>query len=89
MIMNSGMMLSCVGTIIVPTTRASSRPLPRKRSLAKAKPASVQHSTVPTVIALETMSELTIALPIGACVERRPDVVEQAGAGQERRRGRR
>ena len=48
-------------------TSARSTPRPRNWSLAKANPASVQNSTVPTVIAPETSTELRIALPIGAC----------------------
>jgi hypothetical protein len=39
---------------------------PRKRSLAKAKPASVHSATVPIVIAPETMSEFTRPLFRGA-----------------------
>jgi hypothetical protein len=37
---------------------------PRKRSLAKAKPASVQKKTVPSAIAADTIVEFTIARPI-------------------------
>ena len=40
---------------------------PRKRSLAKAKPASVQNSTVAAVISPETSSELTSARPMLCC----------------------
>src|SRR5262249_44609793 len=47
------------GTIIVAMQIASRMLAPRKRSLANAKPASVQNATVPSVIAPETIRELT------------------------------
>ena len=57
-IMYSGMTPICIGTIMVPMHRPSSRLRPRKCSFAKANPASVQKATVPSVTAPETMSEL-------------------------------
>ena len=55
-------MPSCVGTASVATTNRN-RPLrPRKRSLAKANPASVENSTVDTV----TVPDTTTLLP-SAC----------------------
>jgi hypothetical protein len=55
-----------VGTIIVPMQTASSTLLPRKRSLAKAKPASVHRPTVPRVIQPATTTELIRPLFSGA-----------------------
>ena len=46
----SGMMPIWIGTIIVSTQNPSRKPLPRKRSLANAKPPSVQNATVPIVM---------------------------------------
>src|SRR6266498_2902205 len=59
--MYSGMMPSCGGTIMVAMTPASSMLRPRKRSLAKANPASVEVSTTDTVTTDETMNELMSA----------------------------
>ena len=49
----------CIGTIMVAMQKPSSSLAPRKRSLANANPASVHNATVPTVIAPETISELS------------------------------
>lgn len=67
MTMNSGITPSWVGNSMVPITTSSSALRPRKRSLAKAKPASVQHTTVPAAMELDTINELTRALPMSAC----------------------
>jgi hypothetical protein len=60
--MNSGMMPSCGGTISVPMVMNSRTLRPRKRSLAKANPARVQNSTVPSAMLPATMVEFTSAL---------------------------
>jgi hypothetical protein len=60
--MNSGMMPSCGGTIRVPMVTNSSRLRPRKRSLAKAKPARVENSTVPSAMLPATTVEFSSAL---------------------------
>jgi hypothetical protein len=68
-IMYSGTTLSCGGTIIVPMTRSSSRFLNRNRSLAKANPASVEKTTVPTEIVPATITVLNRASPMLASVQ--------------------
>ena len=72
--MKRGTTPSCDGTIMVASTRARSAVAPRNRSLANAKPASVQKNTVPSAIEPETIVEFTIAFtmstwepPRGCC----------------------
>ena len=60
-IMYSGMTPSSVGIAWVATTTSSSAVRPRKRSLAKANPASVENSTTDTVIVPATISEFPSA----------------------------
>ena len=60
--------------------------MPRKRSLAKAKPASVENSTVPTVIAPATMSELISPWFSGARSSACSRLSNKLAAGQQRRR---
>ncbi len=79
--MNSGITPSCGGIIMVPTVSASSAPRPRKRSLAKANPASVEESTTPAVTTPETISELSSALPISACWSASPMLWNRFGPG--------
>ncbi|GAA1773582.1 hypothetical protein GCM10009810_33380 [Nostocoides vanveenii] len=52
---------NCVGISIVATTKANSAPLPRKRSLAKAKPAMVEVKTTASVTTDETIVEFSRA----------------------------
>src|SRR6266487_1809804 len=59
--MYSGMMPSCGGTIMVATTMPSSAPRPRNGSFAKAKPASVEVRTTDAVTVAATMNELISA----------------------------
>jgi hypothetical protein len=59
--MKSGTTPSCAGTIIVARMIRSSTVLPRKRSFANAKPASVQKKIVPSAIEPETITELRSA----------------------------
>src|SRR5207248_7389797 len=59
--MYSGMMPNWVGTIIVAITVPSRAPRPRKRSLAKAKPASDEVSTTEIVTIEATSTELVKA----------------------------
>src|SRR6516165_9689602 len=61
------MMPSWVGTIMVATTTASSPLRPRKRSFAKAKPASVEVNTTLAVTVTATRVELVRASHISVC----------------------
>lgn len=63
----SGTTASCGGIIIVPMVSSSSVLENRNRSLAKANPASVENSTVPTVIVPATNVVLSMAVPSPAC----------------------
>jgi hypothetical protein len=65
--MYSGMIASCVGTSIVPTTAVNNPLRPRKVSLAKAKPASVDVNTTATVIVPATITEFVSASPKLPC----------------------
>ena len=55
--MYSGTTPSCVGTARVATTKTSSHLLPRKRSFAKAHPASVEKRTTDAAITVELKIE--------------------------------
>jgi hypothetical protein len=63
MMRNSGMRPSCTGIIMLPRISSSMTFLPRKRSLAKAKPANEEKKTTDTVTQPETMTELSRPLP--------------------------
>ena len=84
MTMKSGTIPSCVGTAIVAMTKTS-RPLrPRKRSLAKAKPAIAEKSTTSTATVELTRMLLPSAFQNG---DRRDDgarVLEEVPARDER-----
>ncbi len=67
--MYSGMMLSCGGIIIVPTTISISALRPRNFSLAKAKPAIVDRKTTVTAEIPATIVVLRIASPMLASVQ--------------------
>ena len=54
----------CIGTMVVAMVMNSSTFRPRKRSLAKANPASVPKATVPSATHPETMVELSSAVPM-------------------------
>lgn len=64
MIRYSGMTLSCGGIVMVATTRESIMPRPRKGSLAKANPASVENRTVDSATRLATIVVLISASPM-------------------------
>jgi hypothetical protein len=63
MMRNSGISPSCTGIIMLPRISSSIAFLPRKRSLAKAKPASEEKNTTDSVTQPETMTELSRPLP--------------------------
>ena len=86
--MYSGIMPSWTGTIIVTTTASSSVLRPRKRSLAKAKPASAENMTTEMVTVPATRKLLTRAwqnVHVGVG-EQLAEVVPEVPAGRERRR---
>ncbi|CAM5509928.1 hypothetical protein SCALM49S_06864 [Streptomyces californicus] len=64
--MKRGITPSCGGIIMVPIVSVSRALRPLNLSLAKANPASVQQSTVPSVIDPDTISEFSSALPMSA-----------------------
>ena len=88
MSMYSGMMPSWTGTIIVATMTSSSALRPRKRSLAKANPASVEKNTTEIATTAETIAELTSALAkcASSLSNSAGDVLAEVAAGDERRR---
>ena len=68
MTMKSGTIPSCVGTAIVAMTKTSSPLRPRKRSLAKAKPAIAEKSTTSTATVVLTRMLLPRAFQNGIVV---------------------
>ncbi len=83
--MNSGTTPSWVGTAIVAMTKTSRALLPRKRSLANAKPARVEKKT--TEVAVTPGDEQAVAerLPERHGVEDPPGVLEEVPAREQRR----
>ncbi len=81
-IMNSGTTPSCGGTIMVPITSMSRMLRPLKRSLAKAKPASVAKNTVERAITPATIVLLIIALPMAASSHARARLLNRFGPGR-------
>ena len=83
--MNSGTTASWVGTAIVAMTNGQQRGLPRNRSLAKAKPASVPKNDDRGGGHRETRRLLPSAFQNGDGLDAALGVVEEVAAGQERR----
>ena len=69
------------GTIIVPSAIPNSALRPAKRSLANAKPASVQSRHVLAVTTVQTISELTSASPMACCCTALTTLAHRSGPG--------